>query len=82
MSTIVDQIGQMLNISRGSGGDDAADRSPEVAEEVAGTAEATEATTVAGTLVHECPACDEVYLSEGPRRCSTCGETTAPIDPR
>lgn len=71
-----------MKISPGSEADDGGDRSSEVADETAGTAEAAEATTVTGTLLHQCPGCDEVYLSEGARRCSACGETTAPVDPR
>lgn len=35
----------------------------------------------AGEYVHECPGCGEVYLSETPRRCSSCGETTAAVAP-
>lgn len=34
-----------------------------------------------GDLVYECPGCGEVYLSEAPHRCSSCGETTAAVAP-
>jgi rubrerythrin len=29
-----------------------------------------------GSLIHTCPECGEVYLSEGPRTCSTCDRET------
>ena len=32
-----------------------------------------------GRYVYECPGCNEVYLNEEPHRCSSCGETTAPV---
>lgn len=31
-----------------------------------------------GTLLHTCPDCEEVYLSEGARTCSTCDRQTVP----
>ncbi|WP_159902080.1 hypothetical protein [Salinirussus salinus] len=31
-----------------------------------------------GSLLHTCPDCGEVYLSEGPRTCSTCDRQTVP----
>lgn len=34
-----------------------------------------------GELVYECPGCGEVYLSEAPHRCSSCGETTDAVAP-
>lgn len=67
MSTFVEQIGTLLNVSRGGDADDGEDASSEPGD-------------TARALLHECPDCDEVYLSEGSRRCSACGGTTVPID--
>lgn len=34
-----------------------------------------------GSLLHKCPECNDVHLSEGPRTCSTCGNETLPVHP-
>ena len=32
-----------------------------------------------GSLLHRCPTCEEVYLSDGPRECSRCRKQTVPV---
>lgn len=32
-----------------------------------------------GKLLHTCPDCGEVYLSEQPKQCSACDERTIPV---
>ena len=65
MTTILAQIGSMLNLPRFSQDD--------------GAGPSTESSDTPGTLLHECPCCGEIYLSESPKECSSCEKTTVSI---
>lgn len=68
MTTIVEQIGTLFAFTRR----DESDPGEEATAD--GSGEPT------ATLLHECPECGEIYLSEGSRDCSACGEATRPIE--
>jgi len=65
---IIDQLGSLFGRSR-SGDSHEAEPLP-----------STQPNRNDADLLQECPECEEVYLSEGPRECSTCKTTTTLIE--
>lgn len=70
MSTIIAQIGALLGGVESDGPD-------ETDEDAAG-----QSVDHDGSLLHECPECEVVYLNEQPHDCSNCGSTTISISNR
>lgn len=68
MSAIIDKLGTIIGTSSSTGATEGEDISTKSGRETT------------GNLMHECPRCENVYLSEGSRECSTCGEMTVSVD--